>query len=261
MDRSPERARGFDACASEYALARPSYPERAVRWLVGDEPVRVLELGAGSGQMTSALAKAGHDVVALDRSAEMLSQLATRLDVPVVRGVAERLPFHAGAFDVVVAAQSFHWFDPLRTLPELARVLRTGGRLSLVWNTRDESVPWVRRLTSIIDAEPDDLEEITDSLPLSGFFDLPESSNFGFWQQLDLDSLLALVASRSYIAAKPAAERERVLEQVKGLYDSHASGHNGLRMRYATRCFRAEVHKDALNDPDGPGRGLRVDLG
>ncbi|MBW9207414.1 class I SAM-dependent methyltransferase [Mumia sp. zg.B17] len=260
MDRSWERTRGFDAYASDYALARPSYPERAVRWLVGEAPVRVLEVGAGSGQMTGALLQAGHEVVALDRSSEILGQLASRLDVPVVRGVAERLPFHAGAFDVVVAAESFHWFDPLRTLPELARVLRTGGRLSLVWNTRDESVPWVRRLTSIIDAEPDDLEEITASLPLSGLFGLPESSEYGFWQQLDLDALLALVASRSSIAARRAAERDHILAQVAGLYESHASGHNGLRMRYATRCFRAEVHKDALN-PGTVARELRVDLG
>lgn len=261
MERSPEGARAFDGCAREYAAARPSYPDRAVRWLVGEEPVRVLELGAGTGQMTAALVRAGHDVVALDRSAEMLGQLATHLEVPVVRGVAERLPFHAGAFDVVVAAQSYHWFDPLRALPELARVLRTGGRLSLVWNTRDESGPWGRRLTSIIDAEPDDLEEITESLPLSGLFDLPESTSFGFWQQLDLDDLLDLVASRSYIAAKPPSERDRVLDQVRALYASHASGHNGLRMRYATRCFRSEVHKDALNQSPPPARELRVDLG
>lgn len=253
----------FDACTSPYANAspRPSYPERAVRWLVGEDPVRVLELGAGAGQMTEALLRSGHDVVALDRSSDMLEQLAENLEVPVVRGVAERLPFHAGAFDVVVAAQSFHWFDPLRCLPEVARVLRTGGRLSLVWNTRDESVPWVRRLTSIIDAEPDDLEEIAGSLPLSGLFDIPESSSFGFWQQLDLDSLLELVASRSSIAAKPPSERDAILQQVRALYDSHASGHNGLRMRYATRCFRSVVHKDALNGPDAPGREFHVDLG
>ncbi|MFC6150423.1 MULTISPECIES: class I SAM-dependent methyltransferase [Mumia] len=261
MDRSSERASAYDGCAGQYANARPSYPERAVRWLVGDEPVRVLELGAGPGQMTEALLRAGHDVVALDRSAEMLRQLAEHLEVPVARGVAERLPFHAGAFDVVVAAQSFHWFDPLRCLPEIARVLRTDGHLSLVWNTRDESVPWVRRLTSIIDAEPEDLDEIADSLPLSGLFDLPATTSYGFWQQLDLDALLDLVASRSSIAARPPSERDAILRQVRGLYDSHASGHNGLRMRYATRCYRAVVHKDALNSPDAPGREFHVDLG
>jgi SAM-dependent methyltransferase len=165
------------------------------------------------------------------------------------------------AFDVVVAAQAFHCFDPLRALPELARVLRTGGRLSLVWNARDESVPWVRRLTSIIDAEPEDLDEITESLPLSGLFDLPDSTSFGFWQQLDLDALLALVAQRSSITAKPPEEQERLLGQVKALYAGHASGHNGLRMRYATRCYRSQVHKDALNPGPVPGRELRVDLG
>ncbi|QMW66701.1 class I SAM-dependent methyltransferase [Mumia sp. ZJ1417] len=261
MDRSPERARAFDACAGDYAHSRPSYPERAVRWLIGDAPVRVLELGAGSGQMTTALTALGHDVVALDRSAEMLGRLASRLEVPVVRAVAERLPFPAGSFDVVVAAQSYHWFDAERTLPEVARVLRTGGRAALVWNTRDESVPWVRRLTAIIDAEPDDLAAITDSLPLSGLFDLPDSADFGFWQQLDLDALLALVSSRSSIAARAHRERERVLDQVRALYESHASGHNGLRMRYATRCYRAIVHKDALNPSSVPRGELRIGLG
>ena len=231
-----------------------------MRWLVGDHPVRVLELGAGSGQMTDALTAAGHDVVALDRSAEMLTRLASRLEVPVVRAVAERLPFPAGSFDVVVAAQAYHWFDAERVLPELARVLRTGGHLALVRNTRDESVPWVRRLTAIIDSEPDDLAAITDSLPMSGLFDLPDSADFGFWQQLDLDALLALVSSRSSIAARAPRERERVLARVRALYDSHASGHNGLRMRYATRCYRAAVHKDALNPSSAPGAALRIGL-
>lgn len=261
MDRSPERARTFDACADEYAVSRPSYPDRAVRWLVGESPVRVLDLGAGPGQMTAVLKSLGHDVVALDRSAPMLGQLATRLEVPVVRALAERLPFPAGSFDVVVAAQAYHWFDAERTLPEIARVLRTGGRVALVWNTRDESVPWVRRLTAITDAEPDDLGALTDTLPMSGLFDLPESADFGFWQQLDLDALLALVSSRSSIATRAFREREEVLDQVRALYESHASGHNGLRMRYATRCYRAVVHKDALNPSSVPGDELRIGLG
>ncbi|PJJ57379.1 methyltransferase family protein [Mumia flava] len=228
-----------------------AYSPRTVRWLVGDRPLRVLELGAGDGAMTTALTEQDHDVVAVDVAADALDRLSRRVDVTVVRAAAERLPFSAGSFDVVLAAQAFHQFDAARALPEIARVLRTGGRLGLVWHVRDESVPWARRLSALIGSDADDLADVAERLPLSGLFSLPEQSDHGVWHRLDLDGLLTLVRTRPQVASLDPGARERVLSSVRTLYDSYASGHNGLRMRYATRCFSAEVHKDAL-PPERP---------
>ena len=78
----------------------------------------------------------------------MRAQLATTVGdgdgVEIVDGTAEAIPLPAASVDAVVVAQAFHWFDAIRALSEIHRVLRPGGRLLLAWNRRDESVPWVR---------------------------------------------------------------------------------------------------------------------
>ncbi|MGH3423865.1 MAG: class I SAM-dependent methyltransferase [Nocardioidaceae bacterium] len=263
MDGSPEqrrlreqRSRTFGGVAGAYERTRPGYPERATRWLVGERPARVLELGAGTGKLTSALVDAGHDVTATEPSTSMLIRLAARLDVPCVQATAEALPFPANSFDVVVAAQAFHWFDLAEALPAIARVLRDDGTLSLAWNLRDETIPWTRRLTEIIGSESHDLSVYADELAMSGLFSVPERAAFGFWQQLDLDSLLGLVESRSYVASLGQGERDAVLDRVRTLYGDYTTGRNGLRLRYATHCYRATVDKSALpGDPEPPGGG------
>lgn len=263
MDESPgqrslreTRARTFGGGVEAYEHARPGYPERAARWLVGAAPSRVLELGAGTGKLTSTLVGDGHAVTATDPSEPMLDQLADGLDVPCVRAAAESLPFRANTFDVVVAAQAFHWFDHARALPEIGRVLRDGGTLGVVWNVRDETIPWTRRLSEILGSQAQDLCAHADEPVLSGLFFVPEHAEFGFWQRLDQESLMGLVSSRSYVAALTPQEREAVLDRVRGLYEEYSTGRNGLRLRYATHCYRAAVDKAALpGQPEPPGGG------
>ena len=241
-----------------YERTRPGYPERAVSWLVPARGARVLELGAGTGKLTAALAAEGHEVTATDTSMPMLEVLAGSLDVPTVQCGAELLPFRANSFDVVAVAQAFHWFDPRRALPEIARVLREGGELAMVWNMRDESVPWARKLTEIIGSEDSDFSWLYDGeLPDSPLFGPLRRADFGFWQTLDLDDLLGLVRSRSYVASLPEVERDRVLDRVRELYAGYRRGPGGLRMRYLTACFRTRVDKTALPadriEPPGGG--------
>lgn len=242
MDDDLRRQRGqsFSAVAEVYDRARPAYPAQAVAWLAGPEPARVLEIGAGTGKLTEGLLNAGHTVTATDPSAPMLDRLAERLDTPVAQCTAELLPFRADSFDRVVVAQAFHWFDVEPALAEIARVLRAGGSLGLVWNYRDERVPWVRRLSEVIGAEAH-AGDVDAMLATSPDFVPDEHTTFQFWQWLDADGLVDMVASRSYVAALTATERERVLRRVRGLYDSYGRGPHGLRMPYATECYRARL--------------------
>lgn len=251
-----ERGRVFGGVADVYEATRPGYPDEAVEWLLGREPLRVLELGAGTGKLTASLVSAGHDVVATEPSGPMLAHLA-RLDATLVRCSAEGLPFRAGSFDAVVVAQAFHWFDPHTAVPELARVLRHGGHIGLVWNFRDESVPWVRRLSAIIGTEGlgDDLQ--MDALGSSALFGAVTHAEYRFWQSLDREALLGLVRSRSYVAALSDSERTDVLNRVSRLYDEYGRGNDGMRMPYRTQCFRAPVVKDSASalDEEPPGGG------
>jgi SAM-dependent methyltransferase len=143
------RARSFDAVAAQYAAARPGYPpalhdaveELAGRPLAG---ARVLDVGAGTGLATAALAARGARVTAVEPGAAMAAELhRAHPDLPVVRARGEALPFPDGAgFDLVTYAQSWHWTVPERSVPEALRVLRPGGTLALWWNVPDPDVPW-----------------------------------------------------------------------------------------------------------------------
>ena len=130
-DERRGRAASFGEVADAYERARPGYPEDAVRWLVGEEPCDVVDLGAGTGKLTRSLVALGHRVTAVEPLPEMIAHLlAAAPGVTAVQGGAEAIPLAAESADVVVAAQAFHWFDHGPALREIARVLRPGGGLA-----------------------------------------------------------------------------------------------------------------------------------
>jgi SAM-dependent methyltransferase len=243
VNRDPN-ARGpytsFAEVAGAYERGRPEYPEEAVRWLAGNEPRDVVDLGAGTGKLTRALVAFGHRVTAIEPLPEMLELLPARAPGAfAILGTAEVIPLPDSHADVVTCAQSFHWFDRSLALPEIARVLRPAGRLALVWNTRDDREPWVARLSAIIGEErvrQDDL--LPDTLDESSLFGPVEHVEFPHEQHLDRDTLLELVRSRSYCAKLTPPEREPILREVAALYDEVA-GADGIRLPYVTECYRA----------------------
>lgn len=241
-------ALSFAAVADTYDRARPSYPAEAAAWLVGAERAQVLELGAGTGKLTELLVTAGHDVLATDPLPEMLAILKER--VPGARTAvanAERIPVPSRSVDVVVCAQAFHWFNHPVALDEIARVLRPDGVLALVWNVRDEAIPWVRKLSRIMGGD-EFMRDLVGPLESSDLFGEVESHELRFWMDLRRDDLYDLVRSRSYIAVLPEDERTEVLERVGALYDDYGRGHDGMKLPYLTRCYRSPV----TNQPPAP---------
>jgi SAM-dependent methyltransferase len=247
-DERPAPALSFGAVADAYDRARPTYPPEAATWLVGRAPGRVLELGAGTGKLTEQLTALGHRVVATDPLGPMLQHLVRRLpSTPACQATAERIPLRARSVDVVVSAQAFHWFDPDRALPEIARVLRPGGHLSLVWNVRDERIPWVKRLGTLI-GDQDQQRDPTHALLSSHLFGYVETSAYRFWQPLDRPRLRDLVCSRSNVALMSETERERLLGKVDELYADYGRGPDGMLLPYVTHCYRAVVRPPAVTD-------------
>jgi SAM-dependent methyltransferase len=237
----PDFAHSFGDVADAYDRGRPTYPQAAAAWLTSDAPVTVLELGAGTGKLTDQLVALGHDVHATDPDAAMLARLSQHLpEVRTSQAAAEEIPAGDGSYDVVVCAQAFHWFDLDRALPEVARVLKPGGRLSLVWNQRDERVPWVRRLGTIIGTQ-DQLREPAAALDGSALFGEVEEAEFRFRQQIDQHTIKDLVLSRSNIATLPQERQEAKLAEVVALYGEYGRGMDGMQLPYAARCFRTRV--------------------
>lgn len=239
-DERRGRATSFAAVADAYERSRPGYPDDAVRWLVGEEPCDVVDLGAGTGKLTRSLVALGHRVIAVEPLPEMIAHL--RAAVPAaaaVEGGAEAIPLAAESADVVTAAQAFHWFDHGPALHEIARVLRPRGRVALVWNTRDDREPWVAQLSEeAIGRETVEERDAAAPVEESGLFGTVERASFPHVQRLGRERLVDLVLSRSYCAVLTPEERAPVLARVERVFDEHAV-EGVLELPYVTECFRA----------------------
>lgn len=236
-----ERSLSFGAQAAAYERGRPSYPPDAIDWLLPAHAHTVLDLGAGTGKLTTRLVERGLDVVAVDPIAEMLEVLSSSLpDTPALLGTAEEIPLPDDSVDAVLVAQAWHWVDPQRAVPEVARVLRPGGRLGLVWNTRDERLGWVKDLGTIIGPEHDPFNQ-TVSLP-APFIDV-QRHQVEWTNYLTPQAVVDLVASRSYCITSPAKVRTRTLDRVRELLASHPALANstGVALPYITVCIRATL--------------------
>ncbi|HEX3932398.1 MAG TPA: class I SAM-dependent methyltransferase [Nocardioides sp.] len=249
----PDWAHSFGGVADAYERGRPTYPADAVRWMLGEQPVTVLELGAGTGKLTRVIAELGHDVHATDPDAAMLEILEREVPgVPTARAGAEEIPLGDDSVDAVIAGQAFHWFDLDRALPEIARVLRPGGRLCLVWNSRNEKIPWVRRLGAIIGAQ-DQRSQPAEAMIYSELFGFVEEREFTHWQMIDRRTVQDLVLSRSNVAVLDEQARADKMAEVLAFYDEFGRGMDGMQLPYVTRCFRADVLDRAVVVADDGG--------
>lgn len=240
-------ARGFEVAADEYERARPDYPAEAIDRLVQELEIRrgatVLDLGAGTGKLTRMLVPTGARLLALEPVDAMRRTLTRVLpEVEVIGGAAEGLPFRNEVFDGAVAAQAFHWFRGQAALDEIRRVLKPSGRLALLWNLRDESAPWVAKLTEIIDryesgAPRERTGEWRGAFSGSSSFGTLHQLRFGHQQRLDRRRLLERVASMSFIAILPPERRREVLEEVGRLADQHVDAQGELVLPYHTDLY------------------------
>ena len=139
------RSKSFGEIATDYDRFRPGPPDEAVDWLLPAGAVDVLELGAGTGGLTRQLVERVRHVRAVEPDDRMRAVLADRVPgAEVVAGRAEEIPADDSSFDAVMVASAWHWVDEERAVPEVARVLRPGGWLSLLWSGPDRTIDWVR---------------------------------------------------------------------------------------------------------------------
>jgi len=238
----------FEAAASLYERSRPEYPAEAVDLLarvLGLHGGRtLLDLGAGTGKLSRLAAARGAAVIALEPAAAMIRQAGGE-GVHLVRGVAEAIPLRRHAVDAVCAASAFHWFDGRRALGEAHRVLRHGGRLALVWNARDEGVPWIAALSVILNRVEGDWPRYRSGawrLALDGARDMfrpLEEARFPNAHALPPEGVVDRVASVSFVAAMPEDRRAAVLDEVRALLASHpdTAGKDELVLAYRTDVY------------------------
>lgn len=155
MSDRAAQSRSFETVAAEYERHRPEYPEEALRWAADrlglEERARVLDVGAGTGKLTRSLVALGYEVVAVEPGGPMLEQLRQAVpEAEALEGPAEAIALPDAGVDAAFAAQAFHWFDRERAMPELHRVVRSGGGLVLLWNWWDDRDPLQHELAELI---------------------------------------------------------------------------------------------------------------
>jgi ubiquinone/menaquinone biosynthesis C-methylase UbiE len=211
-------AEGFSRSAEAYERGRPEYPDAAIEHVV--ELMRpgatVLDLAAGTGKLTRPLVAAGLRVVAVEPVAEMRAALPGALE-----GTAEAIPLGDGSVDAVTVGQAFHWFDGDAALAEIARVLRPGGLLALVWNRRVDTDPLNKAIEELVAPyrgdTPGHRGPWRAAFDRTSAFTPLEEAAFEHPVVQDADSLEARVGSISFIAALDPAERAGVLERARAI--------------------------------------------
>lgn len=250
-------ARSFGAAASVYRQSRPGYPVEAIAWLIGDAG-RVLDLGAGTGKLSEALVALDREVIAVDPIEEMLEELEVAVPgVPRILGTAEDIPLEDDSVDAVVAGQAWHWFQPDRAVPEIARVLRPGGMLGLVWNSRDTRADWLRQAGEIMDERHDASTTFEGYVQIGPPFGVIEEHTVEWTERMSRARFLDLVRSRSsYITASPAGQAATIAA-LETLLATHpdVAGADELAVPYVTHCFRARLGGGDARRRDDTGAG------
>ncbi|HVS84137.1 MAG TPA: class I SAM-dependent methyltransferase [Gaiellaceae bacterium] len=208
-----ERRLSFGAHAAEYERARPEWPAEAARWLVPEGAELVVEVGAGTGKLTRALALVAPRVVAVEPDPRM-----RELHPDAVDGSAESIPLGDGEADAVVAGSALHWFDLERALPEFRRVLGDRGRLGFGWNHRDD-VLLAEMSAAVRSVRPAGeswrSRDWAAEVAAGGLFSGLEHERFEHVLELPRGELRAHLLSYSGIARLPEAERDALLERLE----------------------------------------------
>ncbi|TDO94612.1 class I SAM-dependent methyltransferase [Enemella evansiae] len=245
---------------------RSSYPEPAIDWMVPAPGSRVLDVGSGNGAFAAMIDRAGHRVCCVDSNPDRVRRIAARLPTGLhTVAQAESLPFASESFDVVTVGESVTRFAPGLALAEFARVLRPGGHLAVVFNTRDDTVPWVKRLARLLQSEDptamrgDYGTETVAALDESPYFPEVEEKSFRNWMPIDRDGLLQMVRSRPALAGLQTERLAELLDQVGALYDASARPPEPLLLPFQATCRRALVDHTELTMPVSED-GLRISM-
>ena len=252
-----ERARSFGAIADAYDRLRPSPPAAAVDWLLPARRAVAVDLAAGTGLLSRMLAPRFGRVIAVEPDPRMGAVLRTRSPgVRVVRGTAEAIPVADAGADGVFVSSAWHWMDPDRAIPEIARVLRADGRFGVIWTSRDHDVEWLRELDQSRAARlrresgaagPDAQDPVrprswrrTATLPVGGLFGNIETESFSFTRPMTVSDFVDMLGTYSGVITASQDDRTAALASVRAMLSQRFPGASEIEVPMRAWCWRAD---------------------
>ena len=251
-ERKRTLAGAFAGQGADYDRLRPGYPDAVLDAmlapLAGSAPtLRAIDLGAGTGKLSSALAERGLEVTAVDTSEAMLEVARARgrtiaagsLSTHLARAEETGLP--AASAELVTVAQAWHWFDAEEASAEVARLLAPGGVLALVWNMLDVTIPWVHRLSRIMHAGDIHREDFAPTVGPE--LELTDRRAITWEDPMPTQDVIDLARTRSYVITAPEERRQKVLSNLDWYVHDHLGHARGARVGvpYRTDLFLYRV--------------------
>jgi SAM-dependent methyltransferase len=244
----------FGAIADEYDRLRPGPPDAALDWLVPASAQVVVDVGAGTGLLSRALARRVAQVVAVEPDDRMRAVLRSRSPgVEVLAGQGEALPLPDASADGVFVSSAWHWLDPDLAVPEISRVLRDGGRLGVLWTSIDREAGWLRTLrrsggrrTAPIDdvgheqgrgdGERPNRVVLPDGAPLRDV----ATQLFQFTRPMAPDSLVELLGTYSGMITAGEQDRDAAFACAAQALAERFPGASQIDVPMASWCWRAD---------------------
>lgn len=226
-------ARAFNHGSTTYNDVRPGYPTDVVELAAGYS--RIADVGAGTGKLTGLLDTAGHNVLALDPSMDMLRVLHNSFPtIPAWQAVAEATALAPNSVDLVSCAQTWHWVDVPAAAAEFDRIISPGGAVLLVWNNLDTAIPWVHRLSRIMHAgdvlKPGFIPEVAAPWEIS-------TTLRTTWEQhLSPEGIIQLAHTRSYWLRSSPKIQERVDNNLRWYLYEHLAFSEAEEVALPYRC-------------------------
>jgi SAM-dependent methyltransferase len=239
----------FGAIADKYDRLRPEPAEGAVDWLLPDRRDQVIDLAAGTGKLTRALARQAGRVLAVEPDGRMGAVLrAASPEILVVAGLGEAIPVRDDSADGLFISSAWHWMDPPRAVPEIARVLRDGGRFGLIWTSRDRQVDWVRDLDRLREPDQGNAHVAVAtaqhrhrdvSLPDESPFTDIETASFTYSKTMPVDDVVDMLGTYSRVIVASDDDKTRILDNLRAEIGARFPGATEIEIPFRSLCWRA----------------------
>jgi ubiquinone/menaquinone biosynthesis C-methylase UbiE len=244
----------FTGLAQTYAKFRPSYPARAMDYIMArcglNQESLLIDVGCGTGIASRLIAVRGVNVIGIEPNFEMRCAATDSVEtvgpkVTYREGRAESTGLASEVADAVLCAQAFHWFEPIPTLREFHRVLKPGGWTILMWNERDERDPItaaygdvIRTASEAAAIEGPRQRNAGDALRTSPLFGQAEQVTFHNQQALDEEGLLGRAFSSSF-APLEGNDKQLWADRLRGVFHQYQR-EGTVALRYMTTLYLAQ---------------------
>ena len=244
----------FSSRVDDYVKYRPSYPPPFVNWLIEEAGLTaqsvIADIGSGTGISAKLFLDRGMSVTGIEPNSEMRNAaediLADYRKFTSNGASAEATTLPDASIDLVIAGQAFHWFDRDAFRLECNRILRAKGKVALFWNERlIDATPFLREYEELIkrfatDYSKVDHRRMDDKVIESFFGKPPKIATFPNVQVLDFDGLKGRLMSSSYVPAADDPATEKMLIELRDLYDMHAVDER-IELLYETKVYLSDL--------------------